>query len=137
MYLLVGFSGTSSGQIGECVWIFWVSMTIGGGRGRLVAQRAGARARVHARRHVQQAVKEGRLLHHASTHMTQTQTHTCACSCHTTPRHWTQPLTAKAYMSLRKHPIHHIITSMLEFFRVQCVIVQYKNSNRWTSLYAE
>lgn len=66
-----------------------------------------------------------------------TQTHTCACSCHKTPRHWTQPLTAKAYMSLRKHPIHHVITSMLEFFQLQCVIVQYKNSNRWTNLYAE
>lgn len=46
-------------------------MAIGGERGRLVAQRAGTRARVHARSHVQQAVKEGRLLHHASTHMTQ------------------------------------------------------------------
>lgn len=66
-----------------------------------------------------------------------THTHTCACSCHTTSRQRTQPLTAKAYMSLRKHLIHHVITSMLEFFHVQCVIVQCKNSNRWTGLYAE
>lgn len=76
------------------------------GDGRpFVAQRASPRAGVHARGHVQQAVKEGRLLHHAPHITLPPRTRTLAHA-HVTQRpKWT--LTAKAYMSLRKHLTRH------------------------------
>lgn len=93
-----------------------------GGRRRwpLVAQRAGARARAQPRRHVQQAFKERRLLHHAP------QSHTRPLHPHLrmlmssdllpTEDDRDLILTAKAYMSLRKHPIHRVHAGALSVF---------------------
>lgn len=120
LYSLERLSGAPSREVGQSVrvvWMRWVGLRRR--RRRFLTQRAGARPRVHSRRHVQQAVKERRLLHHA--HASRTRA-TCALSCHT----W---LTAKAYMSLR-NPIHDM--SMLEFFSSLCSCVFVWNSNGWT-----
>lgn len=90
--------------------------------GPFVTERACPRAGAQPRRHVHQAVKERRLLHtHPTSRIPPTHAHLRMLMSHSVQAHRTQQsLTAKAYMSLRKHPIHHVHAGVL-FLIVSCV----------------